>query len=59
MQNEIIKARVAISSFTALSVFLFIAYMRNVVVKMTGNPNFTTSIPPLADVTTALDDLET
>ena len=59
MQNQIIKARVAISSFTSLPVFLFIAYMRNVVVKMTGNVNYTTPIPPLADVTTALDDLET
>jgi hypothetical protein len=57
--NPIIKARVAISSFTSLSVFLFIAYMRNVVVKMTGNSNYITPIPPLADVTTALDDLET
>ena len=32
---------------------------RNMVTQMTGNPNFTTPVPALADVTTAADALET
>jgi hypothetical protein len=37
---------------------VLIAFSRNVVTQMTGNPNFTTPYPLLADVTTAIDALE-
>ena len=40
-----------------LTVLEIIALARLIVTKMTGNANFTTPDPPLADITTAADDL--
>jgi hypothetical protein len=45
-------------SFCNYSVANLIIFARSVVSKMTGNPNFTTPDPLLADITTAIDDLE-
>lgn len=54
------KNQVRVSyAFTRLVVTALIAFVRNVVTLMTGNPKFTNPTPPLADVTTAVDTLET
>lgn len=47
-------------SFAVLTVALLIAFFRNVIDKMTNNTSFQTPAPnpPLADVKTAVDDLE-
>jgi hypothetical protein len=55
--NQMTKARVALTAFTSLKIFLFIAFMRNVVVKMTGNAAFLNPIPALVALLAALDDL--
>jgi hypothetical protein len=52
-----LKLRVSLACLSyAIAVYLL--FMRQVVVKMTGNANFITPMPPLLDVTTGLDDLQ-
>jgi len=46
-------------SFTHLAVSLLVEFARNMVVKMTGNPNFTEPDVPLDTITTAATTLET
>jgi hypothetical protein len=45
-------------AFVRRTIAVLIAFCRNVVTQMTGNTNFTTPTPPLADVTAAVDALE-
>ena len=49
------KVKASLSHLNALET---IALGRNVVVKMTGNANFTTPVPALTALTTAINDLE-
>ena len=58
MINIKMRARVLLGAFTTLFLSAYITYMRNVVTKMTGNPAFVAPVPPLAGITTGLDDLE-
>ena len=51
------KANIKLSLDTLIPVTV-LALLRNVVGKMTGNPNFTTPKVPLADLATMADDLE-
>ena len=51
------KANIKLSLFELTFVKL-LALLRNVVAKMTGNPNFTTPAVPLADMEKLADDLE-
>jgi hypothetical protein len=52
------KLRVSMTCLR-FGLYAFIGFARQVVSKMTGNTNFTTPTPPLADITTGLDDLQT
>ena len=52
------KPRVSLA-FAPLRAALLLLFGRNIVTMLTGNPAFTTPFPTLADVTTALDTLET
>ena len=51
------KANIKLALDTLIPVTV-LALLRNVVGKMTGNPNFTTPKVPLADLATTADDLE-
>jgi hypothetical protein len=53
------KLKRILLNFYRLSVAALIVFGRSVVTKMTGNSYFTTPNPALADVTTAIDDMET
>ena len=46
-------------AFVRQRIGLLIAFCRQVVIMLTGNPNFTTAFPALTIVTTAIDSLET
>lgn len=46
-------------AFVRRTIAVLIAFCRNVITQMTGNANFTTPYPPLADVGTAVNALET
>jgi hypothetical protein len=52
------KPRVSLA-FVRQRIAILIAFCRQVVTMLTGNPNFTTAFPALPVVTTAIDSLET
>jgi hypothetical protein len=52
------KIKKILLSFCRLAVAALIVFGRSIVTRMTGNSHFTTPNPALADVTTAIDDLE-
>jgi hypothetical protein len=45
--------------FVRLAVILLVEFAKNVVVKMTGNPSFPNPDPSLAEITSAVNELET
>lgn len=55
--NEPRQLRVLLS-FLAFPVMIFLQVARDIVSKMTGNPNYMTPFPPLVDIGAALDDLQ-
>jgi hypothetical protein len=52
------KIIIVTTEFARVRLVLMIAFLREVILKMTGNPTYPTPSPTLADVTTAADEAE-